>query len=68
VLKIKAKADQPGNHIFRAVVQCTSPETRLAAEETTKFFGAGSGGVPTPAAAGPAISERPDSAFTPVQR
>jgi uncharacterized repeat protein (TIGR01451 family) len=58
VLKIKAKADQAGSHIFRAVVQCTTPETRLAAEETTKFFGAGPAASPTPAA-GPSISERP---------
>jgi hypothetical protein len=76
VLKIKAKADQPGNHIFRAVVQCATPETRLAAEETTKFFGAGPGAAPSPAAPmpateGPSLSERPGapaSPFSPVKR
>jgi hypothetical protein len=72
VLKIKAKADQPGTHIFRAVVQCANPETRLAAEDTTRFFGAGPGSAsPTPAVDGPALSERPDSPtspFAPVKR
>ncbi|MBW3595853.1 MAG: DUF11 domain-containing protein [Planctomycetes bacterium] len=64
VLKIRAKADQAGNHIFRAVVQCNAPETRLAAEETTRFFG----GAATPAKSpAPAVSEQP-STFQPYQR
>jgi hypothetical protein len=66
-LKIKARADQAGNHIFRAVVQCANPETRLASEETTRFY---SSAQATPAPAEPpTISERPGaSAFQPVKR
>ena len=37
-VRIKAKADQDGNHIFRATVKCGTPETRLVSEETTHFF------------------------------
>jgi uncharacterized repeat protein (TIGR01451 family) len=62
VVRIKAKADRPGNHIFRAVVQCTDPETRLATEETTRFFDNAQ-----PAAEGPSLSQQP-SAFQPVTR
>lgn len=40
-LKIKAKADRAGSHIFRAEVRCADPETRLASEQTTRFFGSG---------------------------
>src|SRR5690606_30814617 len=62
VLKIKAKADRPGNHIFRAVVQCTNPETRLAAEETTRFFGAAQSD-------GPSLSQNPAaSPYQPLAR
>lgn len=42
VLKIKAKAEKAGSHIFRAEVRCTDPETRLASEQTSRFFGGGS--------------------------
>jgi hypothetical protein len=42
VFRITAKADSSGNHTFRTEVVCTSPETRLAAQETTNFYG----GVP----------------------
>ena len=38
VLKIKARASAGGNHIFRAVVECEKPETRLVTEETTRYF------------------------------
>jgi hypothetical protein len=38
VLKIKARASAGGNHIFRAVVECEKPETRLVSEETTRYF------------------------------
>lgn len=49
-LKIKAKADRAGSHIFRAEVRCTDPETRLASEQTTRFFGSGTASTTTPAA------------------
>jgi uncharacterized repeat protein (TIGR01451 family) len=39
VLKIQARAEQPGNHIFRAEVNCASVGMKLAAEETTLFYG-----------------------------
>jgi uncharacterized repeat protein (TIGR01451 family) len=48
-LKIKAKADRAGSHVFRAEVRCTDPETRLASEQTTRFFGSGAS-VTNPAA------------------
>ncbi len=38
-LKITARADRPGNHIFRTEVKCEEPESRLIAEETTRYFG-----------------------------
>ncbi len=38
VFKIHAKATQPGTHIFRAEVVCDDLETKLSAEETTRFF------------------------------
>ena len=37
--QIKAKASLAGNHIFRAEVTCTNPDTRLAGEESTRFYG-----------------------------
>ncbi|MEM8679435.1 MAG: hypothetical protein AAGF97_08790 [Planctomycetota bacterium] len=36
--RITARAMQPGNHVFRAELQCNDPETRLAAEEWTKYY------------------------------
>jgi hypothetical protein len=38
-LKVKAKADRDGNHIFRAELRCSDPEYRLVAEDTTTFYG-----------------------------
>ena len=38
VLRIHAKATQPGTHVFRTEVVCDDLETKLAAEETTRFF------------------------------
>ncbi len=39
VIRIKAKADQPGNHKFGAKLQCINPDTRLSCEESTRFYG-----------------------------
>jgi hypothetical protein len=41
VLKVKARADQPGNHVFRVEVNCASVGAKLASEETTLFYGDG---------------------------
>jgi hypothetical protein len=38
VHKVVVRARQPGSHGFRVVVQCVDPETRLASDETTRFF------------------------------
>jgi len=39
LLKVTAKAETPGNKIFRTEVTCRDPVTRLATEETTRFYG-----------------------------
>lgn len=38
VLKITARAEKPGNHMFRAEVCCRSLGTKLVGEETTHFY------------------------------
>jgi uncharacterized repeat protein (TIGR01451 family) len=38
VLRIHAKATSAGTHVFRAEVVCDDLETKLASEETTRFF------------------------------
>lgn len=37
-LKIRARAESAGTHLFRAEVVCRDLEIKLAAEETTRFF------------------------------
>lgn len=39
IVRVNARADVPGNHVFRAEVACHSPLAKLAAEETTLFYG-----------------------------
>jgi uncharacterized repeat protein (TIGR01451 family) len=39
-LKVRAKAQSPGNHVFRAEVYCKPLGSRLVSEETTHFYGA----------------------------
>ena len=39
VLKIRAKANRAGNHICRTEVVCEAAGTKLASEETTRFYG-----------------------------
>lgn len=51
-LVVKAKAQANGNHVFRAAVQCSDPETRLVAEDNTRFYG----GSPSPTHSGIASS------------
>lgn len=52
VIKVVAKAYQPGTHTFRAIVQCKEQDIRKISEGTTKFFGEKisrpSGGRPAP--------------------
>ena len=38
VFRIVARAQVAGNHVFRTELQCNNPETKLAAEEWTKYF------------------------------
>jgi len=38
VLKIRARAEVAGNHVFRAEVHCKRLGTRLVSEETTHFY------------------------------
>jgi uncharacterized repeat protein (TIGR01451 family) len=38
VLKIRAKADMPGNHVFRAEVHCKSTNSRLIREATNLYY------------------------------
>jgi uncharacterized repeat protein (TIGR01451 family) len=66
-LKVKARAQKSGTHLFRAEVKCGEPETKLVAEETTRFYGSATAatpsGTPTPAEgappAGPRVGTRP---------
>ena len=43
VFKIVARADNPGTHRFRVEVTCTDPDTTLASEESTKYYGESTG-------------------------
>jgi hypothetical protein len=73
VLKIRARADRPGNHRFRGEVQCADPETRLLSEGTTRFFGEDGTRVPRAAvppkmgAAIPASYSEPTPAAAPAR-
>ncbi|MGY8768888.1 MAG: hypothetical protein ACKVH8_10745 [Pirellulales bacterium] len=51
VLKVTAKALAAGSHSFRVEVKCNDPVTKLASEETTRFYATGtpSGTVPSQA-------------------
>jgi len=39
IVKVAAQAHRPGDHVFRAELESTDPETKLAVEEWTRFFG-----------------------------
>jgi uncharacterized repeat protein (TIGR01451 family) len=56
--RIHAKADRGGNHVFRAEVVCSSLHTKLAAEETTHFYGEESAEEPAAARVGDARAKR----------
>lgn len=38
VYRIRARADRAANHVFRAEVACPTLETKLSADETTRFY------------------------------
>ena len=38
VLKIRARAEAAGNHVFRAEIHCKPLGTRLVSEQTTRFY------------------------------
>lgn len=58
VLKVTARAETSGNHVFRTEVKCSDPETRLVFEGTTKFFG-DAAQRPATRSAVPEIGRRP---------
>jgi uncharacterized repeat protein (TIGR01451 family) len=70
VLKVKAKADMAGNHVFRAEVHCKTIGTRLVREEVTHFYQDGPGlqqataapETPAPSAMAPVAPEEPRTA------
>jgi uncharacterized repeat protein (TIGR01451 family) len=39
VFHVRARAEAPGNHVFRAEVSCPSLGTKLASEDATHFYG-----------------------------
>jgi len=63
VLRVRARADVPGNHILRAEVHAQRPSTRLASEEATYFYQETAARPTQPSAA--ETSEVPEVAETP---
>jgi uncharacterized repeat protein (TIGR01451 family) len=61
-LQIRARAIQPGTHVFRAEVLCRELDIKLAAEETTRFFADDS----VPDAGAGQSSPDPSAGFAPV--
>lgn len=47
-VRVTARANRPGIHVFRTELVCKDPESRQAAEDTTRFFGDGLGQTSTP--------------------
>ena len=39
VVKVAAQASRPGDHVFRTELESSDPETKLAVEEWTRFYG-----------------------------
>ncbi len=72
-LKIKSRATNSGNLRFRAELTCPDPDTKLVAEETTRFYSrsmagaAGNARVATPSTV-PATAAKPPLAPTPARR
>ncbi len=53
VLKIKARADEAGSHVFRAEVVCQAMGAKLASEQATMFYGDGKAATRTAARPAP---------------
>lgn len=53
IIKIKAKADMPGNHQFRVELRCAALDTELAEQKMTRFYGESRGGLPARNSASP---------------
>jgi uncharacterized repeat protein (TIGR01451 family) len=72
VFRIKAKADVPGNHVFRAEVHCKTTGTRLVQEEVTHFYQDGptlqQAANASSAAPAPMPPSSPTSAAEPISR
>lgn len=62
VLKVRARADGPGNHVFRAEVHCKVLGTRLVSEETTHFYSVAG----TPATENPTATASPPTTESPI--
>lgn len=65
VLKITARAGQPGNHVFRAEVQCKPLGAKLSSEETTFFYGDSTASRPAAAVSG--RGQTPPPAVAPIR-
>ncbi len=63
LLRIKARAETAGTHVFRAEVACLKAGTKLATEETTLFFGDNDRG-PVRTAARPTAENSPSEPAT----
>ncbi len=61
-MKITARADKAGNARFRAELNCTAPETKLVAEESTRFYGK------APSEANSRSADRSSAQPTPARR
>ncbi len=67
VFSIHARAEQPGNHVFRAEMHCKPLDTRLVREETTHFYQDGSVMAGRPAAGSVNTADRRAAAAETVQ-
>jgi hypothetical protein len=67
-LKVRAKGQSPGNHVFRTEVYCKPLGSRLVSEETTHFYGATeiSGPAQPPTSLSPSASP-PDAQAPPAR-
>jgi len=54
-LRVTARAQTAGNHVFRCEVRCTEPETRRVSEGTTRFFQADGPAGAAPSTGGPSF-------------